>query len=252
MVAEVARLWVYGDTGALKTPSQSRLWQVCKAGLLALLRTRETERVPPIWACRHSDLSKLLIAALTCTHVYVSSRAYGPRFLPERNLTMPACPRSEIVLEGEIGYYHVWTRCVRQSYLCGRDARTGKNFEHRRDWIRDYLPRLCELFAVDANFHVEMQTHLHLVLRTCPDIVRTFSDEEVVRRWVTICRLIRSKDGRTIKEITDERIALEVAKPGRIERLRKNLSSVSQFMKGIVRTPGAPSQSRGRRQRLIF
>ena len=146
---------------------------------------------------------------------------------------MPACPRSEIVLEGEVGYYHVWARCVRRSFLCGEDELTGKNFEHRRQWIRDYLPRLCELFAVDASFHVEMQNHLHLVLRTCPDTVETWSDEDVARRHLTINLLIKSKDGQTIKEVTDERIALELAKPGRVEGLRKNLASVSMFMKAL-------------------
>ncbi|MDC0935937.1 hypothetical protein OAS39_06600 [Pirellulales bacterium] len=146
---------------------------------------------------------------------------------------MPACPRSEIVLEGESGYYHVWTRCVRRSLLCGRDPVTGKNFEHRRQWIRDYLPQICELFAVDASFHVEMQNHLHLVIRTCPDVVKTWSDEDVVRRWLMICRLIRSKDGVTIEELTDARIAKELAKPGRVEELRRKLSSVSEFMKAL-------------------
>ncbi len=41
---------------------------------------------------------------------------------------------------------------------------TQQDFEHRRDWIRGYLPGLRQPLAVDAGFHVEMQNHLHLLL----------------------------------------------------------------------------------------
>ena len=46
---------------------------------------------------------------------------------------MAACPRFEIVIEGEIGVYHCWSNCVRQAFLCGMDHVTGKNYEHRRE-----------------------------------------------------------------------------------------------------------------------
>jgi hypothetical protein len=56
-------------------------------------------------------------------------------------IVMPASARQEIVLAGEVGVYHIWTRCVRRAFLCGVDPVTGQNFDHRRDWIRG--PSIC-------------------------------------------------------------------------------------------------------------
>ncbi len=40
-------------------------------------------------------------------------------------------PRYKQINTDVTPYYHCISRCVRQSYLCGRDARTGINYEHR-------------------------------------------------------------------------------------------------------------------------
>lgn len=37
-----------------------------------------------------------------------------------------------------------------RAFLCGRDAHTGQNFEHRRAWIRDRLRELAGGFAVEV------------------------------------------------------------------------------------------------------
>ena len=95
---------------------------------------------------------------------------------------MPSCPRSEIVREGEVGVYHCWSRCVRRAFLCGNDPVTGKDFEHRRDWISQFEERLAGLFAIDVAFHNEMSNHMHLILRARPDVVAQWSDKEVARR----------------------------------------------------------------------
>lgn len=174
---------------------------------------------------------------------------------------MPACARKEIVLEGEVAVYHLWTRCVRRSFLCGDDERTGRNFDHRRDWIRDYLPRLAQLFGVEVGFHAELSNHLHLVVRTRPDVVQAWSDEEVVRRWLTVSRLTRSRDGQTIRPVTDEELAMEQARQDRVAELRGRLASVSQLMKALCehiarranredRVTGAFFESRFKARRL--
>ncbi len=143
---------------------------------------------------------------------------------------MPACARKEIVLEGQVAIYHVWSRCVRQAFLCGKKSAAGGD---RRAWIHAYLKRLSGLFAVNASFHSEMENHIHLEVRTCPDVVETWSDEEVVRRWKVISKLIHSKDSQTVKEVTEKEIEKELKKPGRVAELRKRLSSLSHFMKAF-------------------
>jgi len=32
-------------------------------------------------------------------------------------------------------YYHVIGRCVRRAFLCGFDSASGKDYEHRRQWV---------------------------------------------------------------------------------------------------------------------
>ena len=143
---------------------------------------------------------------------------------------MPSCPRSEIVLDGVVACYHCWSRCVRGALLCGLDPSSGKNYEHRRDWVVEFEEQLAGLFGIDVAFHAEMSNHIHLILRTRPDVVARWSAEEVARRALTISHLVRSKDGKTIKPLTEKRIARETSNKKRIKKLRKRLSNISFFM----------------------
>ncbi len=108
---------------------------------------------------------------------------------------MVACARSEIVRLGEVAVYHVWARCVRRSYLCGNDPVSGKNYDHRRLWIRSAQKLLAANFGIEIAFRAEMSNHLHLVIRTRPDVVAKWIDEEVLRRWLTVSLLAKSRDG---------------------------------------------------------
>ena len=81
---------------------------------------------------------------------------------------MAACPRKEIVLEGEVGVYHCWGGCVRRAWLCGLDPLTGRDFGHRREWLACRERLLAGLFAIEVGFHAELANHLHVVL--IPDL----------------------------------------------------------------------------------
>ena len=146
---------------------------------------------------------------------------------------MPSCPRRDIVRQGEVGIYHCWSRCVRRAFLCGRDLVGGRNYDHRRSWISQFQKRLAALFGVEVCFHAEMSNHMHLVLRTRPDVVKEWTDEEVVRRWLTVTHLTRSGDGETVHELSDARIAVELADTDRIASLRQRLGSISYFMAAL-------------------
>ncbi|MFP4494092.1 MAG: hypothetical protein ACLFRP_09420, partial [Puniceicoccaceae bacterium] len=86
--------------------------------------------------------------------------------------------------------YHCISRCVRRAFLCGLDSYTGKDYGHRREWVRGRLKELSGLFGVEVFSYAVMSNHLHVVLRTRPDWVEEWSGDEVAERW---CRVFRGK-----------------------------------------------------------
>jgi hypothetical protein len=118
---------------------------------------------------------------------------------------------------------------VRRAYLCGADPLTGKDFEYRRDWITDFEEQLAACFGIDCCFHAEMVNHIHLMVRTRPDLVATWSDEEVARRWLTVTHLIKSTDGLP-REVTTGQIACEILDPEHVQWMRQQLSHPSALM----------------------
>ncbi|MFT7389114.1 MAG: hypothetical protein ACI8VC_002638, partial [Candidatus Endobugula sp.] len=43
-------------------------------------------------------------------------------------------PRQELISISDTPYYHIVSRCVRRTFLCGFDQHTQQNYEHRRQW----------------------------------------------------------------------------------------------------------------------
>ncbi|BFT30822.1 transposase [Alteromonas sp. D210916BOD_24] len=80
-------------------------------------------------------------------------------------------------------YYHCISRCVRQSYLCGKDSKTGMNYEHRRKWIQQRLHKLSQVFAIDLCAYAVMHNHLHVVLHVAKGRAEGWSMDEVLLRW---------------------------------------------------------------------
>ena len=141
---------------------------------------------------------------------------------------MPANARKDIVREGEIGTYHCWSRCVQRAFLCGYDPVTEQDFDYRRDWIESLLAYLAGVFALDVgNFNI-LSNHLHVLLRTRPDLALQWSAEEVAwrwkRAWPELC------DGQWVREPTDAELDAFLAQPTKIEQVRCRLSSLSWFM----------------------
>ena len=145
---------------------------------------------------------------------------------------MPSCARRDIVDESEVGTYHVYGRCVRRAWLCGVDSVTGKDYEYRRDWIRETEADFAALFAIEIGFHTEMANHLHMVIRNRPDIVATWSDEEVVRRMLTIDKRTHSLTGEIEAPELNE-IRIRMREPKTVAKYRARLASPSWFMKAV-------------------
>jgi len=88
-------------------------------------------------------------------------------------------PRSQLISDEEPGVYHCVSRCVRRTFLCGVDQHSGKDFEHRRQWIEDRIFKLVESFAVSVYPYAVMSDHFHIVLRSEPTRAWDRSDREV-------------------------------------------------------------------------
>ena len=141
-------------------------------------------------------------------------------------------PRSHIVAEGEPGYFHVVTRCVRRAFLCGWDKQTGQSYEHRRQWIEARILELAECFAVSVYAYAVMSNHFHIVLHVDPQAAQGLSDEEVARCWLTAFPG-RLKDDDSAE--TAERLSLAITgNPERLAELRNRLGSLSWFMKALT------------------
>jgi hypothetical protein len=148
-----------------------------------------------------------------------------------------------------VGTYHCWNRCVRRSFLCGKDPLTGRDFSHRRHWMLKRQEQLAKLFAIDVGFHAEMSNHFHLVLRTRPDVARRWSREEVARRWLTITRLAKCMSD-ALPQPSTEKMEQLLKNKKRVAKARRRLSSVSWFMailsENIARRANAEDKCRGR------
>ncbi|WP_197467988.1 transposase [Neptuniibacter marinus] len=138
-------------------------------------------------------------------------------------------PRKELVSIQDTPYYHVVSRCVRRSYLCGVDYSTGKSYEHRRQWIEDRIRILSSLFTIDICAYAIMSNHHHLVLKLNPSVADTWSDAEVVKRWQCLFKgplLIQQwASGETLSK-TQLNSVTEI-----IAVYRTRLTSLSWFMK---------------------
>lgn len=95
-------------------------------------------------------------------------------------------PRCQQVSLEETPFYHVVSRCVRRSFLCGIDPSTGKSFEHRREWIETRIHFLSSIFAIDIAAYAVMSNHYHIVVKISPDQLSALSDEDILRRWCTL------------------------------------------------------------------
>ena len=95
-------------------------------------------------------------------------------------------PRSSLVSLADTPWYHVVNRCVRRAFLCGDDAVTGKNHDHRRAWIVDRVKQLAGVFAIDVAAYAVMSNHYHLVLRVDAERAQGWSNEEALRRWTQL------------------------------------------------------------------
>jgi hypothetical protein len=136
-------------------------------------------------------------------------------------------PRSQIVDLLVSGFYHCISRCVRRAFLCGGE------FEHRRRWIEDRLAELIEVFAIRLGAYAILSNHLHLVVKTEPEVARDWDDLEVARRWESLyprkLEKIRKRagGGEAGEQAVQEHLQSLAANKDWVQERRSRLSSLS-------------------------
>ena len=145
--------------------------------------------------------------------------------------------RGEDMDPTRIQVFHCVHRCVRRAFLCGKDPYSGTCYDHRRQWIRERLEFLASVFGIDCLTYTVMSNHLHLILRSRPDVVQGWSDQEVARRWRLLFPGRRNRDG-LLTEPTPEEIAAIVHDPVRLSQIRQHLSDISWWARCTAETIG--------------
>ena len=86
----------------------------------------------------------------------------------------------------EVAIVHVVNRAVRRCFLMGQDQLTGRNYDHRKQWIERRMEHLAAYLGIDLLGYSILSNHCHLILRSRPDVVKTWDDTQVARRWLML------------------------------------------------------------------
>jgi REP element-mobilizing transposase RayT len=138
-------------------------------------------------------------------------------------------PRKMLVCVEDTPSYHITSRCVRRSFLCGFDRVTGNDYEHRRLFIEQRIHLLSSIFAIEIAAYSVMSNHIHLVVKLTPDIIEGWSDDEVLQRWTSLYKgpLLVQRQLKGQKLDSAERHTLTLL----INLYRERLANLGWFMK---------------------
>ncbi len=143
---------------------------------------------------------------------------------------MARLARVEVFAPDEIAIVHVMNRVVRRCFLLGNDPVTGNNYDHRKVWIEEQLQRLAACFGIDLLCFAILSNHFHLILRSRPDVVATWDDTEVARRWLMLCP-VRKNDEGFAEEPNEVELNMIRNDPQRLETIRLRLSDIAWWMR---------------------
>ena len=144
---------------------------------------------------------------------------------------MPRPLRSNVFRPQEIAILHCTQRCVRRAYLSGVDAVSGVDYSYRKEWIRTRIEKLASVFGLDILAYAVMSNHLHLILRSRPDVVAAWSDRQVALRWLQIFPGKRIDE--QLGDPTTHDVDTLANDTERLALVRKRLSDVSWFMRAL-------------------
>ncbi len=139
--------------------------------------------------------------------------------------------RNQLISLDTTPYYHCISRCVRRAFLWGEDSLTGKNYEHRKEWVISRLRELAGIFAIDICAYAVMSNHYHLVLRVDKQKAEAWSAAQVAEQWKKLYKLPLLVERYLRMETTTRAEAAEAEKL--IETWRERLTDISWYMRNL-------------------
>lgn len=130
-----------------------------------------------------------------------------------RHLTVP---------QDEGGIFHCFSRCVRRERLLDAPDRP-ELLERRLAFLS------TKVFAVDLIEFKTMGNHVHVIVRTHPELTWCWTAEEVARRWLRLSLAGRRPDLDEGEEPGDAAVAALAADAPRIEELRRRLADLGSY-----------------------
>jgi REP element-mobilizing transposase RayT len=112
----------------------------------------------------------------------------------------------------------------------GQDPISGKNFDHRKQWMDQKIELQAAHFGIDLLGQSILSNHFHLVLRSRPDVVATWKDKEVARRWMMLCPKRKKSDG-TPRKPTKKEIRAITGDAETLKEIRSRLSDISWWVR---------------------
>ncbi|WP_444917755.1 transposase [Microbulbifer sp. JMSA003] len=157
-------------------------------------------------------------------------------------------PRKAQVSLDATPYYHCVTRCVRRAFLCGRDMKSGIDYEYRREWIKSRMHKLAGIFALDIAAYAVMSNHYHIVLFIDKEAALSWPDSEVIFRWKELFRIPN------LAQRFIQGLSLDHSEKEKLRELlglwRERLTDISWFMRclneSIARQANAEDNCTGR------
>ena len=142
-----------------------------------------------------------------------------------------AIKRSELIDTENAGFYHLISRCVRRAFLCGIDEESGKDYEHRRQWLEARILSLADIFAIEVYGYAVMHNHDHLVVYSDPRLPQQWPDDVVAEKWLLLYPG-KLADTRLAQQREMKKQAI-MADKERLDEYRERLGSISWLMRSI-------------------
>lgn len=131
--------------------------------------------------------------------------------------------RSQLVDVNVTPWYHVISKTVRGAWLLGQGQ------QDRKQWIESRLEELSGIFAIEIAGFAVLDNHMHVLVRLCPEVVATWTAEQVVRRWARVFPP-RGAD-RAPLEISQDWLDQKSADAEFVAQARQRLADLGWFMK---------------------